>query len=350
MTQNMAEKNRQWRLKRRPDAGEMISAAQFEFVEAEIPRPADGQVLLRTLVLGTSPAQRSYVSAGVSMHEKLAIGSVMRGRGVAVVVESRHAAFKPGEILTASVGWQDYSVHTPTEQNMSILNFAKITEPAKPLSLHIGLLGGAGATAYFGLLDVGQAKAGDTVVVSAAAGGIGSLAGQIAKLSGCKVIGICGTDDKAAWITRALGMDAAINYKTENVEARLKELCPGGINVFFDNVGGAVLDAALNNLANRARIAVCGFISTDYATGKQFGPANYGNLVRNRARMEGFFIFDYIPRFAESEKALRGWFEAGRINPCEDFDQGLEHMPETLASLFKGANKGVKLNRVAADP
>ena len=346
----MAEKNRQWCLKRRVEAGELIGAQNFEFIETDIPAPADGQVLVRTLVLGTSPAQRGYVSDGRSMHEKLAVGAVMRGRGVAVVVESKHAAFKPGDVLTASVGWQDYSVHTPTESNMSIFNIAKITNATKPLSLHIGLLGGAGATAYFGLLDVGQAKAGDTVVVSAAAGGIGSLAGQIAKLNGCRVIGICGSDAKAQWITRDLKMDGAINYKTENVEARLKELCPQGVKVFFDNVGGAVLEAVLNNLATRARIAICGFISTDYAIGQQSGLANYGNLVRNRARIEGFYIFDYIPRFAESEAKLRAWYEAGQISSCEDFDDGLERMPDTLASLFKGTNQGVKMNRVAPDP
>jgi NADPH-dependent curcumin reductase len=343
-------KNRQWRLKRRPEPGELIGAQHFEFVEGAVPALAEGQVLVRALVLGTSPAQRGYVSLGKSMHQKLEIGEVMRGRGVAVVEDSKHLAFERGDIVTASVGWQDYAVLSPTAANMAILTIAKIPNPARPLSLHLGLLGGAGATAYFGLTDVGQAKSGDTVVVSAAAGGIGSLTGQIAKLIGCRVIGICGSDDKARWITQDLKMDAAINYKTENVEARVKELAPQGVNVFFDNVGGAVLDAVLNNLALNARVAICGFISTDYAEGKQSGPINYGNLVRNRARMEGFYVFDYIPRFAESEAKLRAWFEAGQISPCEDIDHGLEHMPETLASLFKGTNKGVKLNRIARDP
>jgi NADPH-dependent curcumin reductase CurA len=346
----MTDKNRQWRLRQRPEPGEIIGAQHFDFVTDDIPKPGDGQILVRTLVLGTSPAQRGYVSLGLSMHEKLSVGAVMRGRGVGVVVDSKHTSFKPGDIMTGSLGWQDYSLQTPSVEAMKILGVAKIERPAKPLSLHLGVLGGAGATAYFGLLDVGQAKPGDTVVVSAAAGGIGSLTVQIAKLSGCRVIGIAGSDAKCKWLVDDLTIDAAINYKTENVEARLKDLCPQGVNVFFDNVGGAVLEAVLNNLALKARIAICGFISTDYASGKQPGPANYGNLVRKRARMEGFFVFDYIPRFAESEAKLREWFMAGQMNPCEDIDHGLEHVPETLASLFKGTNRGVKLNRVAPDP
>ena len=252
--------------------------------------------------------------------------------------------------MTASLGWQDYALMTPTAQTLSILNISKVEHPVRPLSLHIGLLGGAGATAYFGLLDVGAAKAGDTVVVSAAAGGVGALTGQIAKLSGCRVIGICGSDAKCDWIIRTLNFDAAINYKTQNVDDRLTELCPDGMNVFFDNVGGAILDTALNHLAHRARVVICGYISTDYATGPQVGPANYKNLLRNRARMEGFYIFDYVPRWREAEEKLRSWYLAGKINSCDDVDEGLENMPETLASLFKGTNKGVKINRVAADP
>lgn len=346
----MALPNRQWRLSRRPEPDEILAPAHFDFVTETVPNIESGQVLVKTLVLGTSPAQRGYISTSKSMHEKLPIGSVMRGRGVGVVIDSRHDAFKPGDIMTASVGWQDYAVLTPTTESLSIMNVSKVERPVKPLSLHIGLLGGAGATAYFGLLDVGLAKPGETVLVSAAAGGIGSLAGQIAKLIGCRVIGICGSDAKCDWITRDLKFDAAINYKTQDVDARLSKLCPAGLDVFFDNVGGDILNTALNHLANRARIAICGYISTDYATGTPVGPANYKNLLRNRSRMEGFYIFDYIPRWAESEAKLRGWFAAGQINPCEDFDQGLENMPETLASLFKGTNKGVKMNRVAPDP
>ena len=342
--------NRQWRLSRRPEPDELLGSQHFSFVTEGIVQPAAGQVLVKTLVLGTSPAQRGYISTTKSMHEKLPIGAVMRGRGVGVVIESRHPAFKPGDMMTASLGWQDYATIAPTDQSLSILNIAKVTQPLRPSSLHIGLLGGAGATAYFGLLDVGAAKPGDTVVVSAAAGGVGSLVGQVAKLMGCHVIGICGSDEKCDWITRTLKFNAAINYKTENVDQRLSDLCPEGMDVFFDNVGGEILDTALNHLANRARIVICGYISTDYATSAPVGPANYKNLLRNRARMEGFYIFDYVPRWHEAETKLRDWYAAGKIDPCEDVDEGLENMPETLASLFKGTNKGVKINRVAADP
>jgi NADPH-dependent curcumin reductase CurA len=342
--------NRQWRLSRRPEPDEVLGPQNFTFTTENIGTPQDGQVLVKTLVLGTSPAQRGYISTTKSMHEKLPVGAVMRGRGVGVVIDSRHAAFKPGDIMTASLGWQDYAMITPTTQALSVMNIAKVEQPVRPLSLHIGLLGGAGATAYFGLLDVGAAKAGDTVVVSAAAGGVGSLAGQVAKNIGCQVIGICGSDAKCDWITRDLKFDAAINYKTENVDQRLSALCPQGMDVFFDNVGGEILDTALNHLANRARIVICGYISTDYAAGPQVGPANYKNLLRNRARMEGFYIFDYVPRWPEAETKLRDWYTAGKIDPAEDQDEGLENMPETLASLFKGTNKGVKINRIAADP
>ncbi|MCP5360572.1 MAG: NADP-dependent oxidoreductase [Sinobacteraceae bacterium] len=342
--------NRQWRLRRRPEPGEIPGTGHFDFTAEACPKAGAGQVLVRTLVLGTSPAQRGYISTSRSMHDKVPVGGVMRGRGVGVVVDSHHDAFAPGDLLTASLGWQDYAAITPTAESMSIMNIARLARPVKPSSLHLGLLGGAGATAYFGLLDVGLAKPGETVVISAAAGGIGSLTGQIAKIAGCRVVGICGSDEKCTWITRDLKFDAAINYRTQDIDARLRELCPGGVDVYFDNVGGDTLNTVLDHLARRARVVICGWISTDYASGPQTGPANYKNLLRQRARMEGFYVFDYLARWGDAESRLRAWYEAGRIDPCEDLDDGLEKMPETLASLFKGTNKGVKMNRVAPDP
>jgi NADPH-dependent curcumin reductase CurA len=346
----MADMNRRWRLARHPAPGEIVSAAHFRLEEAPIPEIGDGQVLVRTLVLGTSPAQRSYISQDRSMHQKIALGDVMRGRGIAVVVASRHGAFSPGDIVSASTGWQDYAALTPAPLAKGVLDTMKLRAPLKPYSRHLGILGGAGFTAYFGLCDVGQLKAGETLVVSAAAGGVGAVAGQIGKALGARVIGIAGTAEKCRWVTERLGFDACIDYRVEDVAARLAALCPDGMNVYFDNVGGPILDACLDRLALHARIVVCGFIATDHAAAPQPGPANYTNLVRRRARMEGFFVFDYIERWQEAEDRLRAWYQAGRLDPAEDVDDGLERMPDTLGALFRGANRGIKLCRVAPDP
>ncbi len=342
--------NRQWRLKRHPDPEETVGADHFSFDEQPMPSLADGQFLLRTVALGTSPAQRSYISKGLSMHDKIAIGDVMRGRGVGVVEASRHDSYAEGDIVVASTGWQDYSVQSPGHQNPNVLSLEKLTNPVLPLTTALGALGSAGATAYFGLLDVGQVKAGDTVVVSAAAGGIGSVVGQLARIAGCRVIGIAGGPDKCRWIEDAAGYHAAIDYKNEDVGARLDELCPAGVDVFFDNVGGDILDTVLARIALNARVVICGFIATDYRDDLNLGPRNYKNLVRKRARMEGFFVFDYRTRFAEAHARLRDWYDQGVLVDTSDVDDGLEHMPETLGSLFRGTNRGIKLCRVSPDP
>jgi NADPH-dependent curcumin reductase CurA len=346
--------NRQWLLERYVQAGEPLTAAHFRWVDGDLPVPAAGQLLLRTLLLGTSPAQRGYISTSASMHEKVPLGGVMRGRGIGIVVESRHRDYEPGQIVAASLGWQDYAVVTPpadpTPRAGTIFSVVKVDKPARPLSRHLGILGNAGATAYFGLLDVGQLVAGETVVVSAAAGGIGCIAAQIGKNLGCRVIGIAGGPEKCAWLLEELKLDSAIDYRQGDLDARLAELCPQGIDVFFDNVGGEQLNTALAHLAMRARVVICGWISTDYSSNSVPGPANYKNLLRKRARMQGFYTFDYLPRYGEAEAALRRWYRAGQLAPCEDIDVGLERMPDTLASLFAGRNRGIKLCRVAEDP
>jgi NADPH-dependent curcumin reductase CurA len=341
-------RNRQWLVRANPGLDELVGPDHFELVETAIPQVLPGQVLLHTLCLGTSPAQRGYISKTKSMHEKVALGSLMRGRGVAVVVESKHADFQAGDQVIAATGWQDYAVIEPTA--LGVLSTQQLPNPPSPSTLSLGILGAAGLTAYFGLTAVGDLHAGDTVVISAAAGGVGSCAVQLARCLGAKrIIGIAGGADKCAWLTDYLGADAAIDYKQENVGAALDEHCPDGIDLFFDNVGGKQLELALERLTLGARIAICGFIATDYTHTPQ-GPKNYIYLVRRRARMQGFFVFDYESEFPEAESRLRQWHSDGLLKPCEDVLEGLEHMPAALQGLFTGTNRGVRLCQVSAQP
>jgi NADPH-dependent curcumin reductase len=345
--------NRQWLVERSVRPGEVVGREHFRWIQSSIPRPAAGQVLVRTILLGTSPAQRGYISTTASMHEKIALGSVMRGRGIGIVAESQHPDYAVGDVVAASTGWQDYAVLTPppdlTPRPGTILSVVRVRNPTRPLSHHLGMFGNAGATAYFGLLDVGLLVSGDTLVVSAAAGGVGCMVVQIGKALGCRVIGVAGGPGKCAWLRDVLRVDAAIDYRNDDLDQRLAELCPQGVNVFFDNVGGAQLDTVLRHLALGARVVICGWISTDYASNSSPGPANYKNLLRKRARMQGFYTFDYLHRYSEAEEAMRRWHARGLIQPCEDIDDGLECMPDTLGSLFAGRNRGIKLCRVASD-
>lgn len=346
-----AGRNRQWRVARYPRADEPVSAALFDWTEERLPEPGDGEFLVRTLCLAPVPAQRGYLEPSHNdFLANLPVGAVMRGRGVGEIVASRHPDYRPGEVFVGSLGWQDYSVQRPRGAEF-VFSSKKVLDPVRPLSMQLGVLGQAGATAYFGLLEVGAMKAGDRVLVSAAAGGVGSVAGQIARIRGAgQVVGTAGSADKCRWLVEELGFDAAIDYRTEDLGERLAALFPDGIDVFFDNVGGAVLDQALARLALRARIVVCGFIATDYAAGPRQGPANYQRMVYKRARMEGFVVFDYWNRFGEAERDLAGWHREGRLRNCEDVDHGLETMPDALASLFRGGNRGIKICRVAPDP
>lgn len=274
----------------------------------------------------------------------------MRGRGIGQIVRSHHPDYREGEFFVGSLGWQDYSIQHPRGAEF-VFSTKKVTNPIRPLSTELSVLGQAGATAYFGLQEAGQLKAGDNVLISAAAGGVGSTACQIARLRGAKqVVGITGTDEKCRWLIDELGATAAINYRSENVDQRIAELFPDGIDLFFDNVGGDILNSALAHLALHARVAICGFIATDYATNPGPGPINYRNLVIKRARMQGFIVFDYWERYTEAEQALRNWFDAGELVKAEDISDGLESMPAAVASLFTGENQGVKICRVSPDP
>jgi NADPH-dependent curcumin reductase CurA len=329
-------KNRQWLLARRPE-GE-VKESDFKFVESEAPATGEGEALVRNLVLSCDPTQRAWI-AGDTYLPAVRIGEVVRSFGAGRVEASNSSDLKPGDIVLGLIGWQDYAV----------MKSAELTKlpPGAPIELAMGALGMIGITAYFGLLDVGRPKEGETVVVSGAAGATGSLVGQIAKIKNCRVIGIAGGAEKCRWLTQELGFDAAIDYKADNVKARLRELCPEGVNIFFDNVGGPILDAALARLAMRGRIVLCGGISSYDAAEPPPGPRNYLNLVSKRGRMEGFLVSDYMPRAKEAIQALASWIKDGKIKYRVDVQKGLENAPATLKRLFEGKNEGKQLLRIA---
>ncbi len=337
-------KNRQLRLKRNIRQGEPVSLDLFDLVETDIPVPGEGQFLVETKALGTSPAQRAYLMGEMSrFHPPLAIGELMRGRGVGPVIKSRHPDYKEGEIVACSTGWQDYSIQDGDQTKMPVKTLQKIHDPQEPLYLHLGTLGASAFAAYYGFLDVGRPNAGETVLVSSCAGGVGSMVAQIARLKGCRVIGIAGGPQKCAWIQDVVGVDAAIDYKNEDLYEKLAELVPNGIDVYFDNVGGETLDAALKNLALRGRIVVCGLISTEYIDPPVPGPRHYYNLIYKRARMEGFFVWDYFEDFPTAEADLVRWYKQGKLTPTERVFKGLESAPEALQSLFAGVDTGIKV-------
>jgi NADPH-dependent curcumin reductase CurA len=273
------------------------------------------------------------------------IGEVMRASAVGQVVESGNPAFASGDLVQGLFGWQDYHLATAAGPLM----FSKVPEGVAPERM-LSVLGLTGITAYFGLLDLGKPKAGDTVLVSGAAGATGSVAAQIAKIQGCRVIGIAGGPAKVAWLLDEAHLDAAIDYKSEDVRARIAELCPNGIDVYFDNVGGEILEAAIDAIAERARIVLCGGISGYNDETPRPGPNNLMNLVIRRVRMEGFIVIDYAPRFGEAVRQLGEWVNAGRIADVVDMQHGLENAPQTLQRLFTGANLGKQLLKIADPP
>ncbi len=334
--------NRRWLLAARPEG--MFSEKNFRFVEEPVPAPSEGQVLVRNLWLSFDPTQRGWMSRD-SYLPMVPLGEVMRAAGVGQVVASRNPGFKVGEFVQGGFGWQDY-IATDGDGFLTMRKLA----PDVPPNLALSLFGITGLTAYFGMLDVGQIKAGETVVVSGAAGSTGSVAGQIAKIKGCRVIGTAGGREKCDWLVREAHFDAAIDYRSEDIGVRLSELCPNGIDVFFDNVGGTVLNEVLARINLKARIVLCGAISRYNEAAPPPGPANYFNLTGRRARMEGFIILDYAPRYGEAIAALGGWLREGRLIQKEDVATGLENAPKTLARLFTGDNFGKQLLKIAEPP
>ncbi len=333
--------NRQWLLVRRPGAN--IREDDFRLTETPIPTPEQGQVLVRNLWLSFDPAQRSWMTMD-SYVPMIPLGEVMRASGVGQIIQSKHPGYKAGEFVQGAFGWRDYIATDGT----GFLPMRTLPAGLAP-NLALSLFGITGPTAYFGVLDVGQVKAGETFVVSGAAGATGSVAGQIAKIKGCRVIGTAGGKTKCDWLKNEIGFDGVIDYQSEDVGARLSALCPNGIDVFFDNVGGVVLNEVLARLKLKARIVLCGAISR-YDVTPASGLANYFNLVVTRSRMEGFIILDYAARFPEAIGALAGWLKEGKLKQKEDVAIGLENAPNTLARLFTGENFGKQLLKITDPP
>jgi NADPH-dependent curcumin reductase CurA len=332
----MSDVNRRWLLRARPVG--QVRPSDFELSEAPVPRPAEGQVLVRNLYLAFEPAMRGWMEDRPSYIPPVGLGEVMRGMTVGQVVESRRAGLERGDLVSGMLGWQEWALADSGVQKLP---------PGVDPTLALSVLGVTGITAYFGLLDVGRPKAGETVVVSGAAGATGSVAGQIARLEGCRVIGIAGGAAKCAWLTGEAGFDAAIDYKAEDVGRRLSALCPRGIDVYFDNVGGPILDEVLARIAQRARIVLCGAISRYNEEKLPPGPSNYFNLVIQRGRMEGFIVIDYLPRWGEAIGKLLGWVAEGKIAWQVDVQRGFENAPRTFQRLFTGANLGKQLLHIS---
>ena len=332
-------KNGQWLLAARPVG--MVKESDFEYAETEIPKALDGTLVVRTLVLSFDPTMRGWMQDRESYLPPVAIGEPMRASGVGQVIESRLEGFETGDFVHGLLGWQEYALCGP--------GMAKVPE-GMPITLPLHLFGITGLSAYFGMLEIGQPKSGETVVVSGAAGATGSIAGQIARIQGARVIGIAGGPTKCGWLTEEARFDAAIDYKSEDVAERLRELCPDGIDVYFDNVGGDILDAALAQLAMRARVVLCGGIARYNDEKLAPGPSNYMNLVIQRARMEGFIIIDYVARFAEGAAELAGWLGEGQLVYAEDVQRGFENTPKTFLRLFSGKNLGKQLLKIADPP
>ena len=315
----------------------------FQTAEAPIPEPAEGEVLLRAIYLSLDPAMRGWMNEGKSYIAPVELGAVMRGMVLAEVMTSRDPNFAVGDIVEGTLGWQRYGV-LPGKSLQKV-------PPGVPLPTVLGVLGATGLTAYFGLLEVGQPKAGQTVVVSGAAGAVGSVVGQIAKLQGCRTVGIAGSADKCRWLREELGFDEVIDYKaTPDLAKALRTACPKGIDVYFDNVGGDILDAALRNLARGARVVICGAISQYNAGPALKGPSNYLSLLVNRARMEGFVVFDYAARYGEARTQMATWLEQGKLKHREEIIDGLENAPTALLRLFNGSNTGKLMVRVGPEP
>jgi NADPH-dependent curcumin reductase CurA len=322
--------NRQFRLAARPVG--LPKASDWSFTEEAVQQPEDGQVLVKVHYVSLDPAMRGWMAEGRSYIRPVAIGEVMRALAAGTVLASEHPDVTVGDRITGLFGVQEYAVASGD-------SVMRVDTGRAPLPVYLSALGMPGMTAYFGLLDIGRPEPGETVVVSGAAGAVGGIVGQIAKLKGARAVGIAGGADKCVHAMRELGFDAAIDYKAGDLDAALREHCPEGVDVYFDNVGGEILDAVLVHLARNARVVICGAIS-QYNASALRGPANYLSLLVNHASMTGFVVSDYGDRYAEGLREMASWYAEGALKSREDVAEGLENFPETLLRLYSGQNTG----------
>ncbi|WP_298308578.1 NADP-dependent oxidoreductase [uncultured Erythrobacter sp.] len=336
--------NHQWRVARRPDGN--VRPGDFGMHIEPIPEPAEGEVLLRTHYLGLAPVMRMYMAGTARTGDAtLNIGDVIHGRGVAQVVKSRHPDWREGEVVQGQMGWQTYKVSRMTSQE----KFFRMPNNGLPAALGAGVLGMTGLSAHAGLFACGSPREGDRMVLSGAAGGVGSMVGQMAaNVAGCDVVGMAGGAEKCAFI-REHGCSAAIDYKADDAEAKLDELRPEGIDLYFDNVGGETLEACLERLRMNARVVLCGSIS-EYTSEEPFKLANYTRLRATESVMRGFFVYNHLDRWEEVMEDIAGWISDGRLKPVQDIEEGFVAMPRALANLYYGANVGVQCCSVRGEP
>jgi NADPH-dependent curcumin reductase CurA len=305
-------------------------------VETRVEPPQKGQVLVRVSIISVDPAMRSWMNEGKSYMEEIKLGDVMRASGAGRVIQSEDDRFKVGDTVTGALGVQQYALLKAEE-------LVKVDTSKAPLASYMNLLGVPGFTAYFGLLEVGTARFGETVLVSGAAGAVGSAVGQIAKIKGCRVVGIAGGPEKCLHLTETLGFDAAVDYKAEDARKQLAKACPEGVDVYFDNVGGSILDLALGRIRRHARIVICGAVSQYNNVARGDGPKNYMSLLMNRATMRGFVIFDYESRYPEALHEVGQWLASGQLKSCDDVLEGIDSFPSALRRMFAGGNTGKML-------
>ena len=337
----MPPTNRQVTLAARPSG--MAKESDFKLVETPVPQPGPGEMLVRMLYVSVDPYMRSRMNDVKSYAPPVQIGEVMGGGAVGKVVDSKNPQFAAGDLVEGLFGWQEYAISNGK-------GVRKLDPALAPVSTALGILGMPGLTAYFGLLEIGKPRAGETVVVSGAAGAVGSIAGQIAKIKGCRVVGIAGSDEKIAWLRDELGFDAAFNYKTtKDYPAKLHELCPHGVDLYFDNVGGAITDAVFRLINVGARIVVCGQIAQYCAEKPETGPRLLAHLVVKQARAEGFLVFQFASRYAEGFKQMAAWLKQGKLKYREQFVDGIENAPRAFIGMLQGENTGKQLVRVAAE-